>query len=248
VSTMSDCPTCERSFSSELGMKQHHKQTHGESISGELVECAFCGENFRTPSNRVKDNNFCKPECHNKWMSNNQTGEGNPAWDGGMVETTCDNCGKDLQRKPCREESKHFCNQVCQGEWRSENLTGQDSWAYKDGSSLENYYNTQSWKQFKREMRDELDTDCQICGEIRDRQNALHHIIRMGDFENREDANFEENVVFLCQSHHMELENQSVEKQMERLNTVPHLPNSVSELTDAAESNRTKTIKCDSDK
>lgn len=225
---MQQCPSCEREFDSSRGVSVHHARTHGESISGTIVDCDSCGDPINRNPSHINDKNFCDYECKGEWQRNNLKGSDNPRYS--KISTKCENCGNSLKRKKCREGKRHFCDQSCQGEWRSENLTGKDAWAYKDGSSLENYYNTPEWKQFRRRMKEELNICCSICGDNGERQNALHHIIRMGDFEERNQANFKQNVVFLCQSHHMELESESVEKQIERLKGDSHVPNDVEEL------------------
>jgi len=48
-----DCPTCERDdFDTEQGVRQHHKQTHGESLPN--LVCENCGELFHYRTRRAK--------------------------------------------------------------------------------------------------------------------------------------------------------------------------------------------------
>lgn len=229
-----DCPTCGDSFDTTSGMKIHHARSHGESISGKLVTCDSCGDEFRRKKSHIRDNNFCSKSCESDWKSSNMIGKSNPSYNGGMVLVNCSHCSSDLKRKQSvvEKQNNFFCDQNCQGQWRSDNLSGENSWAYKDGSSLDNYYNTREWKNFRHKMAALLDTSCSICDSSNKRQNALHHIIRMGDFEDRENANHINNVVFLCQSHHMELENLPADEQLERLNSEPNVLDSMSKLNE----------------
>lgn len=96
---MATCPTCDRDdFDSETGVKIHHVQAHGESIAGVEAECVNCGETFRGKRSRIanRQRTFCSPECQHEWRSENFTGESNPAWSGGNVETECAACGEEI--------------------------------------------------------------------------------------------------------------------------------------------------------
>jgi len=216
-----DCPTCDRNFSSEQGVKIHHIREHDESIAGELVECSFCGKELRRKPSAISDNNFCDTVCKSKWQQS-ITGEDHHLYN--RVTIVCDNCGNSIDKKPSRVRDNNFCDVECEAEWRSNKFSGDGHPQYIDGRSFERYYNTSEWKNFRDEMRVKLDTDCQICGcSPSDRQNSLHHIVPVREFESMEEANTEDNVVFLCQSHHVMLENMTEKEQRKELSS--NLPN-----------------------
>ena len=126
------CPTCDRDdFKSSLGMKQHHKKAHGESISGVEATCDECGGSFRRKQSQLDlaENHLCSPECQKAF----QTGQSAPAWGGGLVSVECTYCGSSFQLKPSRAEShdRHFCpGSDCHSNWQSKNRQGEDSPRY----------------------------------------------------------------------------------------------------------------------
>jgi 5-methylcytosine-specific restriction endonuclease McrA len=65
-----DCPSCDRSFETENGMKVHHEKVHGESIAGVEVECTNCSESFRESAARAEKQNhhFCDMECFSEFQ------------------------------------------------------------------------------------------------------------------------------------------------------------------------------------
>lgn len=68
---MSDatCPACGRSdFKSEVGMKIHHVEVHGESIADSVaLICEHCGDEYLRHPNHVKDSRFCSTQCQFAW-------------------------------------------------------------------------------------------------------------------------------------------------------------------------------------
>ena len=95
---MVDCPSCEYE-SSELGVQQHHKRTHGESLTTTEVTCENCGETVTRQRSLVEqyEHDFCDDSCRTEWVANElserrtgdgnpmfgQTGEDHPNWRGG---------------------------------------------------------------------------------------------------------------------------------------------------------------------
>ena len=131
-----ECPWdgCERSFSSENGMKVHHVQIHGESVAGVEVECAECGDTISVKAVQARDHekHFCDYECMGAWNSENRTGENNHQWVE-KVEVTCSWCGETKLINPSlvNDSGRHFCNpdsgiqSRCQRQWFSENIRGE---------------------------------------------------------------------------------------------------------------------------
>jgi len=68
------CPKCDEGFSSERGMKIHHKRVHGKSISGKSVKCDRCGSEFSKIPILVEkhDHHFCSKSCRIEWKSHSE--------------------------------------------------------------------------------------------------------------------------------------------------------------------------------
>lgn len=121
------------------------------------------------------------------------------------VPVKCNYCGKILYRWP-KFVSLHkysFCSRRCFDlGWRGKN---NPAWR---GGHQPNY--GPNWKKQKRKALERDNYICQIC----DAQNNgkrldVHHIVSFRDFglEKYEEANRLENLVTLCHSHHMDIEN-----------------------------------------
>jgi len=67
-----DCPSCEKSFASKQGVSKHHKDKHGESISGQNYTCKNCGDDFwdmKCESHHITPQ-FCSMECRKTGSKN----------------------------------------------------------------------------------------------------------------------------------------------------------------------------------
>lgn len=103
------CPTCGRTdFASENGMKQHHVQTHGESLSKrrerEFV-CGWCGDEFTRRVSPDETAEFCSQSCAAK---NTNKARGNAVGEGAIGAKqaardrdgyTCQSCGVEVSRR-----------------------------------------------------------------------------------------------------------------------------------------------------
>lgn len=64
------CPSCEREFVSQNAVKQHHFQSHGQSLTQVEVECIVCGTEGIVNQWYDKAYNWtCSDECANKARS-----------------------------------------------------------------------------------------------------------------------------------------------------------------------------------
>jgi len=130
------CPSCDRSFDTESGMKIHHNSTHGESIAGRVVECECCGSNFRKATDQAKayDEHYCSDECQRERLSERYSGESNPNYSE-RVERPCSYCGDTISRAPSHMESDLvFCDmENCKARYWSEHFSGKDALNYKGG-------------------------------------------------------------------------------------------------------------------
>jgi len=70
------CPSCQKSFATKQGVSKHHKDKHGESISGTTYTCDYCGEKSWTRKSRDDSSypRYCDDDCFGASM----TGEDNP--------------------------------------------------------------------------------------------------------------------------------------------------------------------------
>jgi len=121
---LSECPTCGRDdFKNNNGMRQHHAEKHGESLSKVTVECVVCGDEYKVHHSEVERTRTCSRECHGADPNNGQTEN--------KVELECLNCGKTIRRSPSQAESrdKSFCSHECHGEW----MNGENHHQWKGG-------------------------------------------------------------------------------------------------------------------
>lgn len=87
---------------------------------GKSVECDWCGGETYVPPSRIKNNKhyFCDRECSSKWRSDRFSGDGHPRWNGGKVESTCEECGEGYEITPALQDKTRFCSWTCkQNNW-----------------------------------------------------------------------------------------------------------------------------------
>jgi len=70
------CPSCDKSYPTKQSVSKHHKDEHGDSISGTTYTCQYCGEENWTPRSEGDDKfpKYCDDDCFGKSME----GEDNP--------------------------------------------------------------------------------------------------------------------------------------------------------------------------
>jgi hypothetical protein len=90
------CPTCNRTLSTERGMRQHHTKVHDEPLPNRT--CSECGEEFYDPKAR---RTYCD-DCYTG------TGEQNGNWKDAKAVATCRRCGDDFEYYPSDKEGV-FC-------------------------------------------------------------------------------------------------------------------------------------------
>lgn len=162
------------------------------------VECAHCGRSFLQYPSRVKDVNYCTPEC---WAKSKVK----------RVEVICAECGATLWRTPSRiaKGELDFCDNTCRGKWQSVARAGENSSNWQGGH--ERYYGP-NWSPRRREVRERDEDTCQWCGRKQGEgmRLAVHHIVPFVDFgyvpgenENYEEANRLSNLILLCNACHI---------------------------------------------
>lgn len=213
---MVECPTCgEDDFKNEHGMKIHHARKHGESISGVVVGCENCGDEFRQDKYRVKgsqEKHFCCNSCQHEWRSEHQTGSDAPRWKGGGVVVICEQCGGEFTAKRARVEADDrrsnvtYCTRQCANEAYKHRYAGEQNPRYKGGD----FSRGVGWgysKSLDVRRRDQARCcDCgrsekDVVGEI-GAYLHVHHICGARSSTNPAVYNAERNLVTLCVNCH----------------------------------------------
>lgn len=72
-----------------------------------LLNCEWCGQEFRRRNAQVNGHNFCSRHCMGQWQSEHVTGEQSPSWRGGWQPYY----GKDWskQNRQARKRDDHTC-------------------------------------------------------------------------------------------------------------------------------------------
>ena len=229
-----DCPTCEKSLSSERGMRQHHTKVHGEPLPNRT--CNGCEREFYDPKAR---RTYCG-ECYS------ERGTQNGNWKNAKEQTECDRCGSEFRYYPsekdgvycsdCVEEAEEFlgtpsyetrdvkrvdreCEQ-CSERFSVLATTLQRepcrfcshrclcNWMSKEGELPSTVYNGDWWS-VRHDALDRDNHQCRICGKTEDeigQKPDVHHIEPIRTFDNHQDAHELSNVITLCRKCHINVE------------------------------------------
>lgn len=90
------CPSCDRTLSTEQGMRQHHTKVHDEPLPNR--ECKGCGSSFYDEKARQIYCDNCDPNA----------GPHNGNWRDAKDTATCDSCGEQFEFYPSDKEGI-FC-------------------------------------------------------------------------------------------------------------------------------------------
>lgn len=212
-----ECPWdgCDYTSNSELGIQQHHKRSHGVSLTKETFTCDVCGDEFERQQSRVErwDGVTCSIACRSKYTAKQNSGSNH--YDYSKEVVTCDSCGVEFERtKHGRERTeRNFCSHDCYGEVLSDNVAGEDNFNWRGG--YEPYYGP-TWRTQRRKALERDNYECQDCGLTRDehydeygRDLHVHHITPFRTFDDSANANQLENLITLCQTCHNEHEHRT---------------------------------------
>lgn len=179
------------------------KVSEAQSVDSIEDVCEWCGKTYSGLPCRVNQKRFCSPECKDEWS----TGENHPRWN--QVVVDCENCEKELSLQKCRldEFEKHFCGEGCYGDWCEENRTGELNPNWRGGWDA--YYG-ENWYRMRRKVRKRDSETCRSCGKIEGIVD-VHHIIPIRTFDEPEDGNTLDNLIVLCRSCHISVENGTME-------------------------------------
>jgi len=178
-------------------MKIHHAKSHGESLKGVEVECAWCSEEVTKQKSRSDPPCFCDKDCESKWKSENWTGEDNPQYL--QKKMTCDGCGSNFTKPPSTIFENNFCCNKCRLDYmNSDKWSGENSPIWEGGSS--DY--TDGWVSRRKEVRKNKCQDCGMSNEEHleeySRKLEVHHITPRRKFDDMEKADRDDNLVTLC--------------------------------------------------
>lgn len=105
-----------------------------EYQSDEVLEtqCINCGDELYLPEWRFESSDgypikhhFCGKECESEWKKENWVGENHPTWDGGKIETDCEECGDTFLVKPYKFNDPtigRFCSEDCFNKYQTSDL------------------------------------------------------------------------------------------------------------------------------
>lgn len=164
----------------------------------ETTTCKICDNEFEYyPSN--KDGVYC-PTCVEE--TDEFLGEPHRKR-AARVEKSCEWCGETMEVLASRlkRDGQRFCSQDCHGSWLSENVVGENHHQWQGGTL--NYGG--KWWEVRRDALKRDDHSCQRCGrtkEVIGREPDVHHIERVREFENPQNAHKLDNVVCLCRRCH----------------------------------------------
>lgn len=207
------CPTCGRhDFADDSYMKRHHSLVHGESIAGFTTTCTECGDIvIKVQEEHAKGNSFCDKSCEAEWQRN-RTGQDSRRWTGGVEPRDCPSCGKTHTPEP-DSRYRETCSDECLSEYRSEIISGEGNPNWKGGYG--EYYGSK-WTSARDRIRLRDDNTCQVCGFTTDeRFIPVHHIIPVRDFNEPNDAHYEENMAQICRACHPAVERMEPAEQEE---------------------------------
>jgi len=188
------------------------------------VECKYCGKRIerRKPVlERTRYGSFCSYRCWGKWMWENSdetdislpletpSGEDHPNYD--RVEVNCSICGKKMRiiRYKAEHYNNHFCSDKCELKWRRKAFVGENNLAWRGG--YEPWYGS-NWQEQRRKALERDNYACQICGTSE--RLEVHHKTPVREFEVKEESNKLDNLVTLCKSCHLVIENPNRQKQV----------------------------------
>lgn len=170
---------CGYTSDAELGIQQHHKRTHGESLTVDTFECDCCGDTFERQRSKDRhfDGTFCSKDCKYEHLSDEfserRTGEGNPMY------------GRDGEDHP---------------RWRGgyDQQYGEGWATARRQALLRDHARCQNCGMSDNEHHDEFG-----------RQLDVHHIEPVRTFDDPSDAHELDNIVTLCRRCHGAIENDS---------------------------------------
>ena len=196
------CPVCTRGFENQKGLTTHLWRSHPEYDPNTEVSvpCDWCGDTKEMyPSEEAAaEHHFCDWDCRGPWQSANVRGEDHPRYNTVVVD--CDWCDgeKEMWKSQAESYDHHFCTDECEYEWRSRLHAGENNPSWRGG--YERYYGTE-WPRFRRRVAERDGDQCRVCGTTADEVGfslPVHHLTRVNDYDDPNDAHQMDNALQLC--------------------------------------------------
>lgn len=172
------------------------------------TSCSQCNKPITRRRWRYRENknHFCSQECQSKFLSEVLSGREE------KIQIECDWCGEkfDRKRSQCRYENQ-FCDKDCRGKWFSNSYNGEEHPRWEGGSV--DYYGSE-WDEKRKDQLERDNYQCVVCGKCEEdigTEPHVHHRKPVRNFDDPNDAHFEENLVSLCPKHHALAENNVIE-------------------------------------
>jgi 5-methylcytosine-specific restriction endonuclease McrA len=158
-----ECPECSREFESQRGVDSHIGHAH-PGLKEKEVECAVCGDKKTIPNCQYEkaDRFFCGSQCRSEWVSENNTGEANPSWNGGKVEVECENCGDTFKVTQALDGYRKHCSRSCYAEMQSEKYTGANASNFQGGT---------------------VTIECEVCADVFEVKRAREDVARFCSYD-----------------------------------------------------------------
>lgn len=121
---MYPCPSCEREFETQRGLRVHHMQTHDDPLPNRT--CSRCEEEFYSRT----EQKYCSQGCRDEAVQ--RGGSNHPRYSGGKETTECDICGAAFQYYASEKKGLYCGTCVEEESWRHRpDITGEDNprWA-----------------------------------------------------------------------------------------------------------------------
>lgn len=126
--TVLECDWCEDEFE-----RYKYRVTDGDNFCSPecrvdhqqsdnvYVDCSNCGDSVKVPPSRQSgeygdyhlENHFCDKECESEWKGEHWGGEDHHNYQGGKVDSVCEECGETYAVKAAKEETTRFCSREC---------------------------------------------------------------------------------------------------------------------------------------
>jgi len=198
------CETCGSEFKVVKSREDTAKYCSEDCIEKRVtLTCDWCESDFEVRPSR-SHKRFCGQECATEWQKVRFSGESNPNWVGGEVETQCQWCDSIVHREQWYLErvDRVFCSTDCRAEWQSENRSGENHPRYSGGHFP---YGPGFNENKKQQVRRRDQYRCQDCGmtqpeHLTEQDEALHvhHVTPAREFDDPQERNAMENLITLC--------------------------------------------------
>lgn len=171
-----ECEDSDQNFSTERGMKVHHKHVHGESLAKKQTECCNCSSRFSYyPS--IKEGILCQSCCNDDSVKITDYFDRDFTDSSKEITKECLNCSTErtLKEYESNQYEQTFCDEKCYNEYRETNFVTIKCENCGDRKEITEYRNENTDKNFcDKDCRlefqsDSVEVNCDYCGNSRQR-------------------------------------------------------------------------------